>query len=858
MEMTMRRLWKASRAALLGLAAGVVLLSGLLHATSQTIDATHGNWGLDHIDRTIDNAFNYQATGMGINIFIVGTGVKRSHEDFGSRANWVGDFCTQANPARQSAEVDSDPGYLGHDTHVASLAAGQFSGVAKSATIYSLRTTWNVNDLDINVNNQDNTNGGPLCRHGGQDGAVVAAFNWIINSRLKPGVINYSGGQGTDLIQGAIHSAIAAGYLVTLSGGSGPDTTSVWGTNANANVLNEAVIAGASNPSDQAVFKGASHPGYTPTIYAPGDGTLRGANGLASSGPTDYGTPDAGDSWAAPFVAGVAALYLEHHRNAAPPVVRQRILDQAGSFVDDNNVQRKLLRTIRDVQGDIDGDGYPDLVWRNAETGANVVWYLDGNGSVRATQGSLQQVNDPAWQLVTTADLNGDGYTDAVWRNTTDGTNQVWFLNGTTIASQVNLPQVADLTWQLVASADINQDGAPDLIWRNQVTGGNHVWYMNGATALAVLSEGDFPTVSDLSWTLAASADMNGDGKPDLLWRNVVTGDNLVYYMNGTTKISQGTLQSVPDLAWKLAAALDVNNDGVAELFWRNTGTGENRMWTLSGQTVINTILPTVSDQNWRIAGPTVTPIPSDFNGDRHPDLVWRNTANGDNLVWYLNGPTLTSQAGLPSVPDLAWKRVATADMNGDGHPDLIWRNTTNGDNLVWLMNGTTQLSQVALPNVPITWRLVAAADINQDAKPDLIWRNTATGENVVWYMNGTTFGSQVYLPTEADLTWSIAAAADVNGDGHPDLIWRNTSSGANVVWFMAGASRLSQGSIQQVADLNWQIADATDVNGDSHPDLIWRNASTGANVVWYLNGTTFLAQVSLTSVPDTNWILHP
>ena len=74
----------------------------------------------------------------------------------------------------------------------------------------------------------------------------------------------------------------------------------------------------------------------------------------------------------------------------------------------------------------------------------------------------------------------------------------------------------------------------------------------------------------------------------------------------------------------------------------------------------------------------------ADVNGDTRPDLVWRNTSTGANVVWYLNGTAILNQASLPSVPDLAWQIVAAADVNGDMHPNLIWRNAITGTNVVW------------------------------------------------------------------------------------------------------------------------------------------------------------------------------
>ena len=84
-----------------------------------------------------------------------------------------------------------------------------------------------------------------------------------------------------------------------------------------------------------------------------------------------------------------------------------------------------------------------------------------------------------------------------------------------------DLPTVADTNWQLVASADINRDGASDLIWRQRVSGDHVVWYLNGTT---LVGAANLPTVADTNWELVASSDINGDGGSDLIWRQRVSG----------------------------------------------------------------------------------------------------------------------------------------------------------------------------------------------------------------------------------------------------------------------------------------------------------------------------------------------
>ncbi|MHB8770475.1 MAG: FG-GAP-like repeat-containing protein [Syntrophales bacterium] len=247
----------------------------------------------------------------------------------------------------------------------------------------------------------------------------------------------------------------------------------------------------------------------------------------------------------------------------------------------------------------------------------------------------------------------------------------------------------------------------------------------------------------------------------------------------------------------------------------------------------------------------------NDFNNDINSDIVWRNTATGENRVWYMKGVIRDSAASIRTATSAQWTIVGTGDFNDDWKPDIVWRNTATGANVVWFMDGATYTTSVALRTVADTqWALVGVGDFNADGKPDLLWRHTGTGANVVWYMNGVTYVSSVALPTEADTDWTIVGVGDFNDDGKPDIAWRNATTGDNQAWYMDGVTRTGTAAIRSVPNAQWVIAGVSDFNGDGKSDLLWRNTVSGVNVVWYMNGVTYTTSVALDTEADLNWTI--
>ena len=100
---------------------------------------------------------------------------------------------------------------------------------------------------------------------------------------------------------------------------------------------------------------------------------------------------------------------------------------------------------------------------------------------------------------------------------------------------------------------------------------------------------------------------------------------------------------------------------------------------------------------------------------------------------------------------------MGLGDLDGDGKSDVLWRNKGSGQNIVWLMNGMTiTMAQFIVTIADTNWEVKGLGDINLDGRTDVFWRNKVTGQNIGWLMNGTTVGVAQFLSTIADTNWEI------------------------------------------------------------------------------------------------------
>jgi len=257
---------------------------------------------------------------------------------------------------------------------------------------------------------------------------------------------------------------------------------------------------------------------------------------------------------------------------------------------------------------DMTGDGGSDLMWHNRATGRVAVWNLVAHNVTAAyylTPGAVHT----SWRVVGTGDLNGDGYADIVWRQTGTGTLACWFLVRGAISETLYLPMngPADASWEVRAVGDLDGDGRADIIWQNMATGELSAWFMDGVT---VTSTATFNIgMPDSNWKIAGAGDLNADGKADIIWQNDVTGGIGAWLMNGGQVMGQSNLsiEKVPDTTWKVRGVGDTNGDGYADLLWQNTSSGALAIWYLIQFDVVSTrwlSISAVPDTNWHVVGP--------------------------------------------------------------------------------------------------------------------------------------------------------------------------------------------------------------------------------------------------------------
>jgi aqualysin 1 len=271
-------------------------------------------WGLDRIDQRnlpLSNSYTYNFDGTGVKAYIIDTGIRFSHNEFGGQA--VSGF--------DAIDGGSADDCNGHGTHVAGTVGGTTYGVAK-----------NVQLVGVRVLN---------CSGSGSNSQVIAGIDWVTGNHAagQPAVANMSlGGGASTALDNAVNNSINDGVTYAIAAG-----------NSNANACNysparvaNAITVGATTSTD--ARSSFSNFGTCLDIFAPGSSITSAWYTSNTATNTISGT-----SMATPHVAGAAALYLDENNSASPATVRNALVNSATQGVVTNpgsGSPNRLLYTL--------------------------------------------------------------------------------------------------------------------------------------------------------------------------------------------------------------------------------------------------------------------------------------------------------------------------------------------------------------------------------------------------------------------------------------------------------------------------------------------------------------------------------
>ncbi len=419
-----------------------------------------------------------------------------------------------------------------------------------------------------------------------------------------------------------------------------------------------------------------------------------------------------------------------------------------------------------------------------------------------------------------------------------------------------------------VVPADIDGDRDLDLVSANQEADTLTIFIQENGTYLPD------PTVlfvgSNTSPVDVAAADLNGDGRLDLVSANQDTRDLRLFLQEPGGGFSGITQTLTPGGTGNVAAVTiaDLDQDGDLDLVSANPG------GNLDNLTIFFQVLPGEFDPTPLVLGGTpFNPGPqsvaaADFDGDGDLDLVSADVTfpDGNELNLYLQTePGKFDTTSTIVNENLSNPRsVTTADVDGDGSPDIITSGLVNPDSgvpsrvLVFRQETTPsfvfQTSIVGGPAFTDDISDVAANDIDNDGDFDLISANQTTNDLSVFLQTGPrefTFTNTLKTgdangPSPQGILPGSVSLADLDGDGNLDVVSANGGNGnieGNLTIFfqiapgefnpepvrLTGATGSGEGKGQP--SFFPQYVEAHDVSGDGRLDLIAANQGfTGGN----------------------------